>query len=380
MRFATRSIQIGQGASLTAQPVIEPIYQTTTFEWDNLDMPPEHQYTRYSNPNRSTLETVIASLENGERCTCFSSGMAGIVAAFSILKSGDHLLIASDIYGGTAVFAKEFLPGQGIEVSEFDAMRPDSLAANARPNTRMVVFETPTNPNLRVADIKAIVDEARKRDVLTLFDNTFASPSCQSPMDLGCDLVMHSTTKYIGGHSDVIGGAVVSRDPALGEAILRYAKAAGSTPSPFDCWLVLRGVKTLALRMRQHCANAHAIAEFLACHPKVAAVHYPGLPAHPDHALAKRQMKFFGGMLAFEFKGNADQAKSLFEKSEIFRIAPSFGGVDTLVGYPPAMSHAAMTEEQRTAKGIPSTLLRVSAGIEDTDDLLEDLEASLARS
>ncbi len=378
MRFATRSIHLGQHGAADSRPVIEPIYQTSTFEWESIEGAPEHQYTRYSNPNRSTLEQVIASLENGKRCTCFSSGMAAIVSAFALLKSGDHLLMAKDIYGGTNVFATEYLPRQGVEVSDFDSMEPGSLTENVRKNTRMAVFETPTNPNLLIADIAAITAEAGKANVITLFDNTFASPYCQNPLDLGADLVMHSTTKYIGGHSDVIGGAIISRDPAFGEAIYHYAKVAGGTPSPFDCWLLLRGVKTLALRMRQHCANAQAIAEFLAKHPKVAAVHYPGLPSHPDHALAKRQMAAFGGMLAFELKGTAEQAQRLFERSHIFRIAPSLGGVDSLIGYPPSMSHAAMTEEQRMARGIPPTLLRLSTGIEDTEDLIEDLEQTLA--
>lgn len=380
MRFGTRAIHVGQHDLPYPHPVTEPIYQTSTFEWDRLDSPPEHQYTRYTNPNRSTIEGVLASLENGTQCTCFSSGMAAIVSAFSLLKSGDHLLIAKDIYGGTSVFANEYLPRQGIEVSEFDSMVQGSLTAQARANTKMAVFETPTNPNLRIADIAAITAEARKLSVTTLFDNTFASPYCQNPLDLGADIVMHSTTKYISGHSDVIGGAIITRDDAFGGPINRYARVAGGTPSPFDNWLSLRGVKTLALRMRQHCANAQAIAEFLAGHPKVAAVHYPGLPSHPDHALARRQMSAFGGMLAFELKGSAEQAKVLFEKAEIFRIAPSFGGVDSLIGYPPAMSHAAMTEAERLERGIPPTLLRLSTGIEDTEDLIEDLARVLGLS
>ena len=378
MRFGTRSIHFGQHDLPYPHPVTEPIYQTSTFEWASLDSPPEHQYTRYTNPNRSTIEGVLASLENGRRCTCFSSGMAAIVSAFSLLKSGDHLLIAKDIYGGTSVFANEYLPRQGIEVSEFDSMVAGSLTAQARPNTKMAVFETPTNPNLRIADIAAITAEARKLNVITLFDNTFASPYCQNPLDLGADIVMHSTTKYINGHSDVIGGAIITRDEAFGDAIYHYAKVAGGTPSPFDSWLLLRGVKTLALRMRQHCANAQAIAEFLFTHPKVVAVHYPGLPMHPDHQLARRQMSAFGGMMAFEYKGTGEEARRLFEKAEIFRIAPSLGGVDSLIGYPPAMSHAAMTEAQRLERGIPPTLLRLSTGIEDTEDLIDDLDRVLA--
>lgn len=379
MRFATRAIHLGQHAPATSLPVTEPIYQTSTFEWESVERPPEHQYTRYSNPNRATIEAVLAGLEGGERCTCFSSGMAAIVAAFSLLKSGDHLLMASDIYGGTAVYAREYLPRQGVEVSEFDCMRPQTLAEGRRDNTRMVAFETPTNPNLRVADIAEVVALARQLGVLTLFDNTFASPYCQSPLSLGADLVMHSTTKYIGGHSDVIGGALVSKDPEIGEAVYHYSKVAGSTPSPFDCWLLLRGTKTLAVRMRQHCENAMAIATYLEGHPKVAQVHYPGLESHPEHKVAKKQMRAFGGMLAFELAGTAEQARRLFQQTEYFRIAPSLGGVDSLIGYPPAMSHVAMSEQERVAKGIPPTLLRVSTGIEDTEDLLEDLDQALKR-
>jgi cystathionine beta-lyase/cystathionine gamma-synthase len=241
----------------------------------------------------------------------------------------------------------------------------------------MLIFETPTNPNLRVSDIAGVVKVAKQHGLTVVFDNTFASPALQNPLDHGVDIVAHSTTKYISGHSDVIGGALVTNDDALHEHAFEWNKAVGAVPSPFDCWLSLRGVKTLACRMEKHCKNAQAVAEFLEEHPRVARVHYPGLPTHPDHRVAQRQMRGFGGMLAFEVDGSAEQAKRVAESTKVFLLAESLGGVESLIGYPPVMSHATMTEEQRLGKGIPPTLLRASVGIEDSQDLIEDIDQAL---
>jgi cystathionine beta-lyase/cystathionine gamma-synthase len=377
MRFATKALRVAQDPDPQYGAVIPPLYQSATFGWQDLDHAPPFDYTRCGNPNRHTLEQVIASLENGKHCVLFSSGMAAIVASLSLLQAGDHVLIASDIYGGTFRVGEKLLPRQGIQVGEFCAHNPLSINDAIQPNTKIVLFETPTNPNLRVSDIAGVVKVAKQNGLIVIFDNTFASPVLQNPLDLGCDIVLHSTTKYISGHSDVIGGAVVTNDDEIHTAIYEWNKAVGAVPSPFDCWLTLRGVKTMACRMKTHCTNAQAVAEFLEAHPRVAKVHYPGLPTHPDHQVAKRQMSAFGGMLAYEVDGTVAQARKAAESTHVFLLAESLGGVESLIAYPPLMSHATMTEEQRVAKGIPPTLLRLSVGIEDVEDILEDLDGSL---
>jgi cystathionine beta-lyase/cystathionine gamma-synthase len=379
MRFATKAIRVGQEPDPKFRAVIPPLYQSATFAWEDLDHIPPIDYTRCANPNRQTLEEVIASLENGKYCVAYSSGMAAISAAFSILQQGDHLLMASDIYGGTFRLAEKYLPRHGITTTQFCAHDPYSIKDAIQPNSKLLIFETPTNPNLRVSDVAAVAKVAKEHGLIVVFDNTFASPALQNPLDLGADVVVHSTTKYISGHSDVIGGAVVTNDPDLRYAMFEWNKAIGAVPSPFDCWLTIRGVKTLGCRMERHCKNAQAVAEFLTDHPKVAKVHYPGLITHPDHQVAKKQMKGFGGMLAFEVAGSEQDARTVAEGTDIFLLAESLGGVESLIGFPPLMSHATMTPEQRLANGIPPTLLRVSVGIEDAQDLIEDLDQALAK-
>ena len=380
MRFATKALRVGQELDPQFRSVIPPLYQSATFGWEDLDHIPKFDYTRCGNPNRHSLELVIASLENGKHCVLFASGMAAIVASFSLVQAGDHVLIASDIYGGTFRVGEKLLPRQGIQVGEFCAHNPYSITENIQPNTKLLIFETPTNPNLRVSDIAAVVKVAKQHGLIVVFDNTFASPVLQNPLDLGCDIVVHSTTKYISGHSDVIGGAIVTNNDEIHQAIYEWNKAVGAVPSPFDCWLTLRGVKTMSCRMKAHCSNAQAVAEFLAAHPRVSRVHYPGLIDHPDHQVAKRQMSGFGGMLAYEVDGTVAEARKACESTEVFLLAESLGGVESLIAYPPLMSHATMTEEQRVAKGIPPTLLRLSVGVEDVEDLIEDLDNSLKRA
>lgn len=378
MRFATQAIRVGQDPDLAHGAVINPIYQTTTFAWNSLDEIPQFDYTRVGNPNRHALEQVLAALEGARFCTVFSSGMAAVMAALCELRAGDTMLIADDIYGGTHRVAQNEMPRQGVHVRSFDSLQPESLREAAREGAKLLIFESPTNPNLRLADIAATVAIAKELGVRTVFDNTFASPALQNPLALGVDVVLHSTTKYIGGHSDVIGGAVLTNDEAISASVFEHIKTVGSNPSPFDCWLSLRGVKTLAVRMKQHGENAMAVAKFLESHPKVARVHYPGLPSHPQHELAKRQMRGFGGMVSFEVAGDGAAARRVAESTRYFLLAESLGGVESLIGYPPLMSHATMTEEERVARGIPPTLLRLSVGIEDADDLLEDLDQALA--
>lgn len=357
--------------------VINPIYQSATFAWENLDSMPKHDYTRVTNPNRSTLEEVLAELENARYCVAFGSGMAGIVAAFSLLEAGDHLLVASDIYGGTYRLAQKLLPKQGIAVDTFDAADPSSLSRAAKANTKAAIFESPTNPTLKVFDIQALASECHQLGILSIVDNTFASPYLQNPIELGVDIVVHSTTKYISGHSDIIGGAVVTNHEWVYEAMKEYIKTVGSVPSPFDCWLCVRGAKTLALRMERHCTNAQAVAEYLAGHPHVSHVYYPGLASDPGHAIAKKQMRAFGGMVSFEVAGTAEQTKRFAEALRIFQLAESLGGVESIVGYPPLMSHGCLSPEERHAMGVNDTQIRLSVGIEDVEDLLEDLELAL---
>jgi len=368
MRFATKALRVGQELDPQYRSVIQPLYQSATFGWEDLDHIPHFDYTRCGNPNRHALEQVIASLENGKHCVLFSSGMAAIVASLSLLQAGDQVLIASDIYGGTFRVGEKLLPRQGISVGEFCAHNPYSISENVQPNTKLLLFETPTNPNLKVSDIAAVAKIAKQHGLIVIFDNTFASPVLQNPLDLGCD---------IGGHSDVIGGAVVTNDDEIHQAIYDWNKAVGAVPSPFDCWLTLRGVKTISCRMKEHCSNAQAVAEFLSAHPRVSRVHYPGLVTHPDHQVAKKQMSGFGGMLAYEVDGTVAEARKACESTQVFLLAESLGGVESLIAYPPLMSHATMTEEQRSSKGIPPNLLRLSVGIEDVNDLIEDLDRSL---
>lgn len=374
MRFDTRAIHVHQTPEGPHRPVIEPIYQTSTFAWEDLEHRPDFDYSRLGNPNRRTLEAVVASLEGAAFATAFGSGMAAIAGALSFLKPGDALLLARQIYGGTAVYTRRVLENLNVQIVEFDAQDPDSIARVCPDNAKWAMFESPTNPNLRVINIEAVVGACRAQGLRTVFDNTFATPYLQSPLALGVDIVVHSTTKYMGGHSDLIGGVAVTNDELLGAHLQDWVNVAGAIPGPFDCWLALRGLKTLAVRMREHCRNAQAVAEFLSAHPKVHAVHYPGLASHPDHALAARQMRGFGGMLAFE----VDDPERVVSRLRIFQLAPSLGGVESLVGYPRMMSHVGMTEEARLARGIPRTMLRMSVGLESVEDLIADLDQALA--
>ncbi len=377
MRFSTKAIRIGQTPDPQHRAVINPIYQSATFQWASLDEVPKIDYTRCANPNRQVLEEALASLENGKHCVVYSSGMAAIMAALSLLKSGDHLLMASDIYGGTQRVADSLLPRMGIEVTEFEGSDPGSLDDLVRPNTKMVIFESPTNPTLRVFDIAAIASKSKELGLVSVFDNTFASPYLQTPLDLGVDIVVHSTTKYIGGHSDVIGGALITNSDEIQLAAFEYLKTVGNNPSPFDNWLSVRGLKTLSLRIEKHCANALAVARYLESNPKITKVYYPGLESHPDHELATRQMRAYGGMVTFEL-ATAEDAKRVANAVRVILLAESLGGVESLLAYPPLMSHAVLTEAQRLAKGITPNQLRFSVGIEDVEDLIEDLEQALA--
>lgn len=379
MRFATRAIRVAQNPDKEHRAVTYPIYQTTTFAWDQMDEEPGVAYTRVNNPNRNILEEVIAALEGGRHATVFGSGMAAVVAGFSVLQQGDHVVMASDLYGGTTRYITDILPRSGITWDLFDSCQPESLEAVLRPNTKMVVFEGPTNPTLKVCDIAAIVAIAKRAGALTMFDNTFASPALQNPLEFGVDFVVHSTTKYISGHSDVLGGALVTNDDDLHFQATEWMKNAGASPSPFDCWLSLRGLKTLEIRMQRHCSNAQRVAEYLEGLSLVEQVYYPGLASNPYHELAKKQMRGFGGMMAFEI-GTPEIAKAVALNTRIFLPAESLGGVESLIGYPKLMSHGCLTEEQRLERGVRPNLIRLSVGIEDPDDLIEDLDQAIERA
>ncbi len=377
MHFATKALRVGQDPDPKYRAVVPPIYQSSTFAWEDLDHIPPIDYSRCQNPTREMLEKVIAALENGSCCTAFSSGMAAVAATFALLQQGDHLLMANDIYGGTFRLAEKYLPRSGVSYSGFDAQNPESIRPLIQATSKLLIFEGPTNPTMRVPDIKAVCNIAHEYGLIVVFDNTFASPALQTPLDLGVDIVLHSTTKYISGHSDVVGGATITNNEELAYFIYEWNKAHGSNPSPFDNWLSLRGVRSLSCRMDRHCKNAMAIAEYLESHPSVTKVHYPGLKSHPDYEIAKRQMSDFGGMVSIEF-ATSEEARWVAEHVEIFLLAESLGGVESLIAYPPLMSHATMTEEQRVERGIPPTMLRLSIGIEDVRDLIEDLKQAIA--
>ncbi|MEO7454418.1 MAG: PLP-dependent aspartate aminotransferase family protein [Fimbriimonadales bacterium] len=377
MKFSTKTIRLGQEPIPPFRTIIPPLYQSATYAWEDLESVPQYDYTRVGNPTRAALEEVYAGIENAKFGLAQATGMAAIATVCSMLQQGDHIAATEDIYGGTYRLFEVFLKKQGITVTYFDQADPKNLRAALQPNTKLVWLETPTNPTLKICDIPATCQIAKQAGAIVALDNTFASPYLQNPLGLGCDIVMHSTTKYINGHSDVVGGALMWNDEGLTEPLTLYAKSAGNGPSPFDCWLTLRGVKTLALRMERHCENAMNVAEFLTGHPKVSKVHYPGLKSHPGHETAVKQMRGFGGMVSFELAGGTEAAKRVAKSTKIFILGESLGGVESLCAWPPMMSHATMTEELRVARGIPGSLLRLSVGIEETEDQIADLEQAL---
>lgn len=379
MKFETKAIRVGQKIDPTTGAVIVPIYQSTTYAFHNVGEPRQFEYTRSGNPTRHAYETCLASLECGEHCITYSSGMAATDAALAILEPGDNVVSCYNIYGGTLRLFESIYVKRGISFTYVKGDNPADFAAAIKPNTRLVWLETPANPTLELLDIAAISKATRSERVNVLVDNTFCSPYLQNPLTLGATLVLQSTTKYIGGHSDLVGGAMITNDPVLAEKLRFYQFSVGAVPSAFDCYLALRGMKTMSLRMKQHCANALRIAQFLEVHPKVERVYYPGLPNHPSHELAKRQMRDFGGMVTFVAKTDRAGLNRMINGITCFFFAESLGGVESLICHPPTMSHAVLTEEQRVEMGIPDNMLRLSVGIEHIDDLLEDLSKALDR-
>jgi len=377
MKFATKAIHAGQEPDDSTGAIMTPIFQTSTYVQAGLGENKGFEYSRTSNPTRTALEACIAAIENGKYGLAFASGMAAESAILSLLSSGDHIVSCDDLYGGTYRLFERVMRRYGVEASYVPVGNLVAYEQAIRPNTKMIWLETPTNPLLGLVDIQAIAEIAHRRNLLVVVDNTFASPYFQQPLKLGADIVVHSTTKYINGHSDVIGGALVLNNEEVYQAIKFYQNAAGSVPSPFDSWLTLRGIKTLAVRMRQHEENARTVAKFLAEHPRVERVYYPGLPSHPDHELAKRQMSGFGGMVSFQFKGTHADVAQLVRRFKVFALAESLGGVESLVCHPASMTHGSIPQEIREARGLTDTLLRLSVGIEDIEDIIGDLEQVL---
>jgi cystathionine gamma-lyase len=375
--FATLAIHAGQDADPATGATVVPIYATSTYTQAAPGQHKGYEYSRSGNPTRTALETCLAALEGGERGLAFASGLAATTAVFSILKPGDEVAAAADLYGGTYRLLERVFRPWGLVARYTDDPRPEAFARIVTKNTKMVWVETPTNPLLQILDISAIAEVAHKAGAWLAVDNTFASPYLQQPLKLGADLVVHSTTKYLGGHSDVVGGAVVGNRELL-QPIAFHQNAAGGVPGPFDAWITLRGIKTLAVRMERHCANARRLAAWLAEQPQVQKIYYPGLPSHPGHELARRQMRDFGGMISVSVKGGKDAALRLLTRTRLFSLAESLGGVESLIGHPATMTHASIPAEVRQARGVDDGLVRLSVGIEDADDLQEDLRQALA--
>jgi cystathionine beta-lyase/cystathionine gamma-synthase len=377
-RFSTQCIHAGQEPDESTGAIITPLFQTSTYVQEGLGRHKGHEYARTSNPTRSAVEANIAALEAGTAGFGWASGMAAINAVMTLLSPGDHVVVTDNTYGGTYRLFERVLRKTGLTFTYVDTSDVDATVAAFTPATRMLFLETPTNPVLRLADITALSAAAHAHgDVIVVVDNTFASPAVQQPLTMGADLVLHSTTKYLNGHSDSVGGMVVVRHEAHAEWLKFYQNAAGAILSAFDSWLILRGTKTLAVRMEAHNRNGQAIAEFLSQHPKVAQVHYPGLPSHPQHGLARQQMRGYTGMVSFD-AGTLDKARAVLERVKLFALAESLGGVESLISHPATMTHASVPLERRTALGVTDSLVRISVGIEDIEDLRADLEQAIS--
>lgn len=377
--FATKAIHIGQEPDPHTGSITVPLYQTSTFAQEAIGIHKGYEYARTQNPTRAAWERNIAALEEGTDAIAFASGMAAIDAIARLLNASDHVLLAEDMYGGTYRLFDRILTRYGILFDTVDMRDLEAVQAAIRPHTRLLFTETPTNPLMTISDIAALAEIAHAHKALLAVDNTFASPYFQRPLMLGADIVAHSATKYLGGHSDLVHGVVVVRSPELAEKLHFIQNAVGAVPSPFDCWLLLRSVKTLALRMEQHQRNAMAIAQLCAEHPAVVRVYYPGLPSHPQHELARRQMSGFSGMVSIDL-GSRDKAERFIAALQVITLAESLGGVESLVCHPETMTHTSIPEEQRRARGITDGLVRLSVGIEDTEDLIADVCHALDQS
>jgi cystathionine gamma-synthase len=378
MRFQTMTVHTGVDKDSSFNSVITPIYQTSTFRFEDVGKTRGFDYTRSGNPTRKALEESIAALEGGASAAAVASGMAAITLALHFFKTGDHIICTHDCYGGTERLLRVYSEQFGLEVSYVDMSDLSAVKAAIKRNTKGFWIETPSNPLLKILDIKAICDIAHNHGAVSIVDNTFLSPVNQRPFELGADIIVHSTTKYLNGHSDVVGGAVVVRERARSERLQFLTNALGQGASPFDCWLVLRGIKTLGPRMKEHERNAQIVANFLSGHPNVRKVFYPGLKTHPQYDLASRQQHGFGAIVSFEVDGTIDEVNHVLRSTKIFALAESLGGVESLIEHPATMSHASMNSELREKAGINERIIRLSVGIEDAEDLVEDLDQALS--
>lgn len=378
-RLATRAVHAGQQPDEPTGAIMTPIYQTATYVQPGLGRHKGFEYARTRNPTRDALERNLAALEGGAHGFAFASGLAATDTVLKLFSTGDHVICGENVYGGTHRLMTQVFQPLGLRFTFVDTRNIESVVAAVTPVTRLIFVETPSNPMMRLTDLAAVGKLAQERKLHLAVDNTFATPVFQRPLELGADIVIHSTTKYLNGHSDMVGGAVITNRDDVAERLGFLQNAAGAVPGPFDCWLALRGTKTLALRMRQHDANGRCLAEWLRGHRAVQRVYYPGLPDHEQHELASRQMSGFGGMISLEL-GSADRARSFAESTRIFALAESLGGVESLVGHPASMTHASVPRAMREAMGLTDGLVRLSVGIEDVDDLREDLEQALAKA
>lgn len=379
MKFSTKAIHVGQEPDPTTGAVITPIYQTSTYVQEGIGKHKGYEYARTGNPTRTALEQCLASLENAKYGLCFASGLAAEMNIMYMLKQGDHVVVGEDVYGGTYRLFQRVMTKYGLKFSFVDSRDLSNVEKAITKETRMLWLETPTNPMLQLVDIQAATKLARSKGLITVVDNTFASPYLQNPLDLGADIVVHSTTKYIGGHSDVVGGALMTSNTEMYEELKFHQNACGGVPGPQDCFLTMRGVKTLAVRMEQHQKNAMEIAKLLSGHEGLEKVIYPGLANHPHHELAKKQMRGFGGMLSIVVKGGQDAAQRFMTGTKLFSLAESLGGVESLMCHPSTMTHGSIPKEDREARGITDGLVRLSVGIEDVEDLVEDIKTALAK-
>ena len=378
MKFATKAIHEGVAPDPATGAIMTPIYQTSTYVQDGVGNHKGYEYSRTLNPTRHALEKNLAAIENGKFGACFGSGLAAIDCVIKMLNPGDEVISTHDLYGGSYRIFKTIFEKYGLVFHFVDMTDVRNIQAKVNAKTKMIWVETPTNPMMNIIDIQAAADVARAAGAWLCVDNTFATPFLQSPLDLGADIVMHSVTKYLGGHSDVIMGALITKDEAIAHEIYRIQNSSGAVTAPMDSFLVLRGIKTLHLRMERHCFNGEKVAHFLASHPRVDKVFWPGFTAHPNHDIAAKQMRGFGGMISFTLKGNhLDDALAVVKKVELFALAESLGGVESLIGHPATMTHASIPKEEREKSGVVDSLIRLSVGVEDVEDLIEDLRQAL---
>ncbi len=380
MKFGTKAIHAGVKPDPVSGAIMTPIYQTSTYVQDAPGKHKGYEYARTQNPTRDALQESLASLENGKYGICFSSGLAAMDAIIKLLKSGDEIIATNDLYGGSYRLITKIFGQFGIKAHFIDMSDPKSISKYVNKNTKFVMIETPTNPMLNIVDIAGVVKVAKTHKLKVVVDNTFASPYLQNPLDLGADIVWHSCTKYLGGHSDVVMGAVVTKSKSLADKLYFIQNAAGAVPGPQDCFLMLRGIKTLHLRVQRSCQNAKKVAEFLKAHKKVSKVYWPGFKDHKGHKIAKKQMNNFGGMVSFDLKNNKfSSAKKVLSGTKLFALAESLGGVESLIGHPASMTHASIPKAERMKVGLTDSLIRLSVGVEDVSDLMEDLGKALSK-